>query len=112
MCAMIRKQIYITAEQDEALKTQAAQRGATESEIIRLGLDRELAEGDAVARRLAAWERLSTSMDEHTAQARREGTEGVGGRDWTRDDIYDPPRGLPRHERVDIRLRQPGDSEA
>ncbi|HEX9093714.1 MAG TPA: hypothetical protein VF902_07000 [Coriobacteriia bacterium] len=117
MAAMIRKQIYITAEQDEALKTQARALGATEAELIRSGLDRELALDDATARRLVALERMKASWREADERAMRRGTYGVrtegdGGRGWTRDEIYDHPlRGLPGRERVDIRPRHPGDPE-
>jgi hypothetical protein len=112
MCAMIRKQIYITGEQDAALKTRARSLGATESDVIRRGLDRELAVDEATALRTAAWERLKAGMLERTEQARREGWEGVGGRTWTRDDIYDDEDSLPRHQRPGLRTRPHGADEA
>jgi hypothetical protein len=36
---MVRKQIYITGDQDEALKNRAEQLGVTEAEVIRRALD-------------------------------------------------------------------------
>ena len=36
---MVRKQIYITQEQDERLKRLAAERGKTEAEVVRTALD-------------------------------------------------------------------------
>ena len=39
---MIRKQLYITREQERALKERAREEGRTEAEIVRLALDRHL----------------------------------------------------------------------
>lgn len=36
---MVRKQIYLTAEQDRLLSLRAAQRGCTQSEVIREAID-------------------------------------------------------------------------
>jgi len=38
---MVRKQLYIPKEQDQALKRLARQRGTTESEVVRVALARE-----------------------------------------------------------------------
>ena len=40
--AMIRKQLYITRDQDRALKQRARQEGASEAEVVREALDRHL----------------------------------------------------------------------
>ena len=39
---MIRKQLYITREQDRALKKRAREQGASEAEVVREALDRHL----------------------------------------------------------------------
>jgi hypothetical protein len=44
MNKMVRKQLFITAEQKRRIKTRAALSGMSEGEIIRRGIDRELAE--------------------------------------------------------------------
>lgn len=49
MNKMVRKQLFITAEQKRRLKTRAALTGMSEGEIIRRGLDRELAQETALA---------------------------------------------------------------
>jgi hypothetical protein len=49
MNKMVRKQLFITAEQKRRLKTRAALTGMSEGEIIRRGLDRELAQETAAA---------------------------------------------------------------
>ena len=36
---MVRKQVYITAEQDEKLKAAAAELGVTEAELVRRAVD-------------------------------------------------------------------------
>ena len=43
---MIRKQLYITLEQDRALKHYARQKGMSEAEIVREALDRHLRRND------------------------------------------------------------------
>ena len=77
MGAMIRKQLYITAEQDEALKTQAKRLGVTESEVIRLGMDLQLASWARFMDRSRDWQALGP-VDR--------------GRMWTEDDIHDERR--------------------
>jgi len=44
MNKMLRQQLFITAEQKRRIKTRAALTGMSEGEIIRRGIDRELAE--------------------------------------------------------------------
>jgi hypothetical protein len=45
MNKMVRQQLFITAEQKREIKTRAAATGMSEGEIIRRGIDRELALG-------------------------------------------------------------------
>ena len=42
MNKMVRKQLFITAEQNRKIKSRAATTGKSEGEIIRRGIDREL----------------------------------------------------------------------
>jgi hypothetical protein len=42
MTKMVRKQVFITAEQDRKLKEQAAATGVSEAELIRAGIDLKL----------------------------------------------------------------------
>jgi len=44
MNKMVRKQLFITAEQNRQIKTRAALTGLSEGELIRRGIDRELSE--------------------------------------------------------------------
>jgi hypothetical protein len=58
MARLVRKQIYITPEQDELLKVAAARQRRTEAEIIRAALDQRLGAKrgpGAVRRRDALW---------------------------------------------------------
>ena len=42
MNKMVRKQVFITAEQNKRLKEQAAARGMSEAELVRAGIDLQL----------------------------------------------------------------------
>jgi hypothetical protein len=44
MNKMVRQQLFVTAEQKRRIKTRAALTGMSEGEIIRRGIERELAE--------------------------------------------------------------------
>jgi hypothetical protein len=46
MPSMVRKQLYITPEQDRRLRQAAAKRRRTEAEVMREALDRHLVGGD------------------------------------------------------------------
>jgi hypothetical protein len=67
---LIRKQTYITPEQDAALKKMAADEGTTEAEVLRRALDAWLdaAEGRTAAdplRRLVGFVDVSTGSVDH-----------------------------------------------
>jgi hypothetical protein len=82
---MVRKQVYITPEQDKKLKECAQRLGVSEAELIRRGI--ELVEGGSDERRiqrLAAWKRLEVMMDEHI----RTRPEGSGIDKFNRDEVY------------------------
>jgi hypothetical protein len=86
MAQMVRKQVYIEKRHAQMLKRRAKQRGVSEAEIVREALDKM--DGDA--------EKGSTTPDEGAREAiafmrslaeRKEAL--PGGRDWTRDDLYE-----------------------
>jgi predicted DNA-binding protein len=84
---MVRKQIYLTPEQDEKLKRLARKRGVTEADVVRGAIDKVEAEEEAeeLRRRKAA--------DEFIAHMRRHAATHLGKTDkWTRDDAYDDER--------------------
>ena len=53
MNKMVRKQVFITAEQNKKLKARAAATGVAEAELIRAGIDLRLEQITARERRLA-----------------------------------------------------------
>ena len=82
--AMVRKQVYIEAAQEQFLKRRAKELGVTEADLIRRAID-------ALARTPAgppfdpeAWTAIVESMEER-ARVPIGGT----GRTWTRDDLYE-----------------------
>jgi hypothetical protein len=62
---MVRKQVYITPEQDRKLKECSQRLGVPEAEVIRRGIDL-LEDEDAAqeAERLTAWRRVLSMMEE------------------------------------------------
>jgi hypothetical protein len=88
---MVRKQVYITKEQDEELKQAARRLSVTEAELIRRGID-EVTRLDNSETRKEAWKRLEALMD-----ARMKLKVPQQPRTWTRDELYDErPRYLSR----------------
>ncbi len=81
MPRMIRKQVYITPEQNERLKREAAKRRVSEAEVIRYGID-ALAKREE--ERLAAWAKTKELMEERGRMKAPQ-----TGRTWTRDELYD-----------------------
>ena len=61
MTRMIRKQVYIRPEQKERLKRRAQEKGISESELIREGID-EVAGGPSISDREKAWQELLAFM--------------------------------------------------
>jgi hypothetical protein len=91
MAPMVRKQIYIEAEQNRRLKRIAEERGTSEAEIVRRGLDyfeRVEVKRETVTPPLdlSAWEESKRFIAE-----RMERYKDVPqtGRSWTRDELYD-----------------------
>jgi hypothetical protein len=80
---MVRKQVYITQEQEEKLKRAARDAGLAEADIVRRGID--LATGaPETERRQLALRRLLAFMEE---RAKLEVPQVP--RRWTRDELYD-----------------------
>ena len=83
---MVRKQVYIQAEQDDEIKRSAQQLGVTEAYVIRRGIElvkRDLAEPGTLDRE--AGRRLLSKMRERA----HAGPRTDGGRVWSREDAYD-----------------------
>lgn len=83
MTQMIRKQIYVRADQEAMLKKKASQLGVSEAELIREYID-EGVQRPTASEREEAKRRLLASMRER-AKMRVPQT----GRDWTRDELYE-----------------------
>jgi hypothetical protein len=103
MAQMIRKQIYIDADNERFLKERASELGITEAEVVRLALAE--AERQALAEveerathrlRLEALERILADIREH----RMRDVPQTGGWKFNRDELYE--------ERMDKILRRPG----
>lgn len=82
---MIRKQIYLRAEQDEMLKRQAAKLGISAAELIR----RRVAQGEDI-------EEAAYQIDMHAWKEARDVIKQrmklkvpPSGRSWTREDLYE-----------------------
>jgi hypothetical protein len=81
---MIRKQVYIEPEQDEALKRLARRTHRPEAEIIRAALDLHMEEAAGAERRKAAWREVDSFIGQRIA-----GGSASGGRSWRREDLYE-----------------------
>ncbi|HEX5140222.1 MAG TPA: ribbon-helix-helix domain-containing protein [Dehalococcoidia bacterium] len=93
---MIRKQVYITPEQEAALKDAAAELGMAEAELVRQGIDKLLANRPRGKReRQEAARKLIESMKkvaESSPARQRTLSDEVP---WSRSDLYrDHPRRL------------------
>jgi hypothetical protein len=86
MARMTRKQIYIEPDQNRRLRTLARQRGKTESELIREGVERILSTRGSLDLPLdhQGWEEAVRFMEAW----RRKGPV-KGKRTWTRDDAHE-----------------------
>ena len=100
MAGMVRRQIYLRPEQDEALKRRAQALGISESELIRRSIDQaqpperpaqpaaESQPPSAERRRPSPeWEEFIRFM-----KARGELPSTGEGRTWTREELYDRPK--------------------
>jgi hypothetical protein len=95
MPRMVRKQVYITPEQDRILKRCAARRGVTEAEVIREGIE-AVAVDRGAAEQKRAWQELVRDMRERADRLEHLGRPGAP-RTWSKEDAYEddlrwPPR--------------------
>ena len=81
MRRMKRKQIYIEANQNRRLRDLSRRHGKSESELIREGIDRVLADPPLDR---AAWERELAYIDSLIRKGPLK-----GGRTWKREDLYE-----------------------
>lgn len=92
MSRMVRKQILLDEETDSRLEALAAERGVSQSELVREALGGLMEEANAAAERDAAWERLEAGWRRVGEEARRRAERGEpvpAERGWTRDELYD-----------------------
>ena len=82
MRRMKRKQIYIEANQDRRLRALSRRQGKSESELIRVVIDRVLTDPPLDR---AAWERELAYIDSLIGKGLMKG----GGRTWKREDLYE-----------------------
>lgn len=92
MSRMVRKQILLDEETDSRLEALAAERGVSQSELVRDALASLMEEAKAVAERDAAWDELEAAWRRAGEEARRRADRGEpvpADRGWTRDELYD-----------------------
>ncbi|HEX9094133.1 MAG TPA: ribbon-helix-helix protein, CopG family [Coriobacteriia bacterium] len=85
MARMIRKQIVIDVERDAALARLAAQRGVSQSELIRQAVDELVTSADEEYRRRKAHAEL---IEMFKNAPNRGLTDENGKRTWKREDLY------------------------
>jgi predicted ATP-grasp superfamily ATP-dependent carboligase len=86
MTRMVRKQVYITPEDDELLKRRARELEVTESEVIRRAIEQAVRTADKRQRDIRAWEESVAFMRSRAKLP----IAGIGGdRGWTREELYD-----------------------
>ena len=82
MNKMVRKQVYIEAQQEALLKHLSKQQGVTEAELIRAGIAR-LSPGSSAAKDRSFWEQekrfIGALMKRRTVEGKRK---------WKRKDLY------------------------
>jgi Arc/MetJ-type ribon-helix-helix transcriptional regulator len=99
MARMVRKQIVLDPAQESALASLAAERGVSQSELIRRAIDALLEHEGCEVAKDRAWDEL---LDWFETPRYLGLTDEHGNRNWTREDLYDF-RGFPRHERDRLR---------
>lgn len=84
MGKMVRKQVYITAQQEKLLKRRAKALGLTEAEIVRRGIELAGQTSASLPPDREAWTEAVRFMKER-ARLKVPQT----GRSWTREELYD-----------------------
>jgi hypothetical protein len=81
---MIRKQIYVTAEQEALLKRSAKVLGVSEADVVRRGIELVGEPGRIFRPDPKAWEELKRDM-----RKRAQMDVPQTGRSWTREELYE-----------------------
>ena len=84
MSTMVRKQIYIEAQQEAALKHITQERQISEAEVIRQAITQWLEEEQRTRQTAELWVEEKAFIEALLAQG-----PVPGGRTWTRDAIYE-----------------------
>jgi len=84
MARMVRKQVYITNEQQALLKRRAKALGVPEAEVVRRGIELAGQPGAAFRPDPKAWQELKKDMEK-----RGKLKVPQTGRTWTREDLYE-----------------------
>jgi hypothetical protein len=84
MGRMVRKQVYITKEQDKLLKRRAKALGVSEAEVVRQGIGLASTSSAGFPLDRKAWQELKRGMEK---RARMKVSQT--GRSWTREELYD-----------------------
>lgn len=84
MARMVRKQVYITKEQQALLKRRAKALGVPEAEVVRRGIELAGQPGVALRPDPNAWEELKKDMEKRGRMKVPQ-----TGRSWTREELYE-----------------------
>ncbi len=82
---LIRKQFYITRNQDMLLKSKAKQLGVTEAEIVREALNHQISKVEFPKEPLTAWQEEAAYIEKLMNNKQ----ETSLARSWKRNDLYD-----------------------
>ncbi len=82
--AMVRKQIYIEAQQEAQLKSISLKLAISEAELIRQGIHHYLCNPSSVPLNLARWDEAKKFMITRNTRS-----SSKGKRNWAREDIYE-----------------------
>ena len=83
---MVRKQIYLPRQQDQALKHMAKERGVSEAEVIRQALEREAESTASIPREgIKAWDTILRFLQKRKEALSKKGKPVV----WNRQELYE-----------------------
>ncbi|MBU4555444.1 MAG: ribbon-helix-helix protein, CopG family [Actinobacteria bacterium] len=99
MGRMVRKQLNLEEDLDQALAERASELGISQSELVRRAIETFLAQSQR-DEGIAALERLRAMWDEDDRLGIGSGPEG---RTWTREELHDRWERHHGHERVGLR---------
>ncbi|HID63927.1 MAG TPA: hypothetical protein EYP49_14495 [Anaerolineae bacterium] len=84
MAKMVRKQVYIESRQETLLKQLVRETGATEAELIRQAIDRQMKVIRFPKQNLRAWQEERAFIANLIQQGPT-----PGGRSWRREDLHE-----------------------